>query len=73
MQLTTKKPAMDKPLLTEEQMDQVVNFKFALELMDRDYPISDVLKKLADKIPNDYDFGYIVKNVIEEIKTNKIG
>lgn len=73
MQLTTKKTAMDKPLLTEEQMDQVINFKFALELIGRDYPVLDVFKKLADKIPNNYDFGATVRSVIEEIKTTKIG
>ncbi len=63
---------MEKLLLTEEQMDQVVNFKFALELMNRDYPVLDIFKKLSDKIPNNYDFGATIRNVIEEIKTTKI-
>ena len=63
---------MDKPLLTEEQMDQVLNFKFAMELIEQDYSISDVFKKLSDKIPNTYDFGAVIKEVIGNLKTNKI-
>ena len=63
---------MDKPLLTEEQMDQVLNFKFAIELIEQDYPISDVFKKLSDKIPNNYDFGAVIRDVMINAKTNKI-
>ena len=71
MQLTTKKTAMEKLLLTEEQMDQVLRFKFAMELLERDYPVSDVFIKLSDKLPNNYDLGAVVRDVMVNLKPTK--
>jgi hypothetical protein len=66
-----KKTAMDKPLLTEEQMDQVLRFKFTMELLERDYPVSDVFIKLSDKLPNNYDLGAVVRDVMVNLKPTK--
>jgi hypothetical protein len=71
MQLMIKKTAMDKPLLTEEQMDQVLRFKFTMELLERDYPVSDVFIKLSDKLPNNYDLGAVVRDVMVNLKPTK--
>jgi hypothetical protein len=63
---------MDKPVLTQEQINQINNFKFTIQLLEQDYPISDIFRKLSDKIPNNYDFGAIVREIVINTKTNKI-
>lgn len=72
MQLNLNSDIMNEIVLTKEQIDQVAKFELALALLQESYPVADLFIKLADKVPNNYDYGTIVKEVVSKLKTDKI-
>lgn len=63
---------MNETVLTREQLSQIAQFEMALSLLQESYPVADLFVKLADKVPNNYDYGTIVKEVVSKLKTEKI-
>lgn len=63
---------MNEIVLTKEQMSQVAKFEMSLSLLQENYPVADLFLKLAEKVPNNYDYGTIIKEVVSKLKTEKI-
>ena len=63
---------MNETVLTREQLSQIAQFEMALSLLQESYPVADLFVKLAEKVPNNYDYGTIVKEVVSKLKTEKI-
>jgi hypothetical protein len=72
MQLNLNSNIMNETVLTREQLSQIAQFEMALSLLQESYPVADLFVKLAEKVPNNYDYGTIVKEVVSKLKTEKI-
>jgi hypothetical protein len=57
---------MDTANITEEQREAVNRFIFYFDMLNEKDLIVDVIGYLSEKIPNNYDFGTILRTIIDE-------
>lgn len=72
MQSNLNSDIMNETVLTKEQLKQVAQFEMSLSMLQESYPVADLFVKLAEKVPNNYDYGTIIKDVVSKLKTEKI-
>lgn len=63
---------MNTANITEEQREDVNRFIFYFDMLNEKDLIVDVIGYLSEKIPNNYDFGTILRTIIDE-QRNKYG
>jgi len=56
---------MNEVHLTEEQKKVFERVSFSFGLLKEEQDVVDLLKRLSDAIPNNYEFGETVRNLIQ--------